>query len=150
MAEAILDPRAICQVAVVVHDIEAASKAWARVLGVSTPAWHQTGPLEETHAAHRGTPTPAKAKLAFFDLGQVRLELIEPDHAPSTWREHLDLHGPSIHHVAFNVGSMEEAVARLGGVGVSLVQQGDFTGGCYAYCDGTETLGAMLELLARR
>jgi len=147
---AILTPQAICQVAIVVEDIEAAAAAWAAVLGVPMPQWQITGPLEETHATYYGEPTAARAKLAFFDLGQLRLELIEPDEEPSTWREFLDTYGPGIHHVAFNVADMQETVARLEEVGVPLVQQGDFPGGCYAYCDGLEQLGATLELLARR
>ncbi|MBC7255351.1 MAG: VOC family protein [Chloroflexi bacterium] len=150
MSEGILAPQAICQVAIVVEDIEAASKAWATVLGVPVPAWHIAGDLPEANTQYHGEPTPATAKLAFFDMGQVRLELIEPDKGPSTWREFLDAHGPGLHHIAFNVGNMDEATARLQETGIPTVQTGDFPGGCYAYCDGTARLGAILELLARR
>jgi 4-hydroxyphenylpyruvate dioxygenase-like putative hemolysin len=150
MESPILTPQAVCQVAIVVEDIEAAAAAWAAVLGTDTPKWQITGPLKEANTSYYDEPTAARAKLAFFDLGQIRLELIEPDEEPSTWREFLDTYGPGIHHVAFNVADMDETVARLDEAGVPLVQTGDFPGGCYAYCDGLEQLGATLELLARR
>lgn len=150
MSEGILSPQAICQVAIVVEDIEAAAQAWAAVLGVPVPSWHVAGGQPEANTRYRGEPSSATAKLAFFDMGQVRLELIEPDETPSTWREFLNTHGPGIHHIAFNVGNMQEATERLQGEGIPTVQTGDFTGGCYAYCDGTARLGAILELLARR
>ena len=46
-----------------------------------------------------GEPAPkAAAKLAFFDLTPgVQLELIEPNHEPSVWRDHLDKYGEGIH-----------------------------------------------------
>ncbi len=150
MSQGILDPQAVCQVAVVVHDIEAAAHAWATVLGVEAPGWIQTDEWEETHAQYRGRPSRARCKLAFIRLAGLQLELIEPDDEPSTWRDYLDAHGQSIHHIAFNVPDMPAAVAALGEAGAPLVQQGDFAGGAYAYCDGTASLGAILELLTSR
>jgi catechol 2,3-dioxygenase-like lactoylglutathione lyase family enzyme len=147
MDEPILQPKLLCQVAIIVNDIEAVSRAWSRVLGVKVPPWHLTDPAEESHISYRGESTPGRAKLAFFDLGQVRLELIEPVDGPSTWREFLDAHGQGIHHVAFMVQGMDDVLARLEGVGGSTVQRGDYTGGRYAYVDAVAGLGAVLELL---
>ena len=120
-----------------------------RIGGAGTYLANSRRPAE-ANTRYYGEPSSATAKLAFFDMGQVRLELIEPDETPSTWRDFLNAHGPGIHHIAFNVNDMEEATARLGEAGIPTVQTGDFPGGCYAYCDGTARLGAILELLARR
>lgn len=148
MSENALGTNVVCQVAIIVKDIERTSKAWARLLGVPVPPWRLTDPAEDSHIRYRGGPTDARAKLAFFDLGeQVRLELIEPVGRPSTWGDFLDRYGQGIHHIAFRSKGMDEVLARLEAQGISLVQRGDYTGGRYAYVDGLEKLGAILELL---
>ena len=101
--------------------------------------------------AHLDSPLhrwDARAKLAFFDLGHVQLELIEPVGGPSTWQEFLDTKGEGVHHIAFNIEDMDAQVAMLEEKGMPLVQRGDFQGGCYSYIDSTAQLGVMIELLA--
>jgi catechol 2,3-dioxygenase-like lactoylglutathione lyase family enzyme len=147
MSNNILGSNAVCQVAIIVRDIEKTSKAWAELLGVEVPQWRLTDPAAEAHTQYRGQGTEARAKLAFFDLGQVKLELIEPVGGPSTWQEFLDRHGEGLHHIAFFVKGMDGALARLEARGIPLIQRGDYKGGCYAYVDGVPKLGAILELL---
>jgi 4-hydroxyphenylpyruvate dioxygenase-like putative hemolysin len=80
-------------------------------------------------------------------MGQVDVELIEPIDEPSTWRDHLDQHGDSLHHLAFRIQGMPQTLAYLHSKGVPLIQRGEYTGGRYAYVDGREELGVILELL---
>ena len=137
----------VTQVAIVVRDIEAKARAWARILSLPMPAIVVTDPVEVAQTEYRGQPSPGRAKLAFFQLGQVSLELIEPIGGPSTWQEHLDAHGESLHHIAFHIQGMQDKLAYLDGNGIPLVQRGEYTGGRYAYADGTKVLGTVLELL---
>jgi hypothetical protein len=46
-------------------------------------------------------------------MGSLELELLEPDHHPSTWRESLDKNGEGPHHIAFVVEGMNEKIAML-------------------------------------
>ncbi len=147
MAKQTLGTTTITQVGIIVGDVEAKAKAWADILGLPVPPIVMTDPAEKAQTECRGRATPARAKLAFFKLGQVQLELIEPIGEPSTWREQLDEHGQSIHHIAFEVKGMKEKATLLGGKGIALVQRGEYTGGRYAYFDGSDKLGAILELL---
>jgi hypothetical protein len=135
------------QIGLVVGDIEAAVRAWSQLLAVPPPEIILTDPVELARTEYRGQPTPARARLAFFPLGQVRLELIEPLGEPSTWREQLQAHGPSLHHIAFEVEGMAGRLAALSGHGLDLIQRGEYEGGRYAYLDGLERFGAVLELL---
>jgi catechol 2,3-dioxygenase-like lactoylglutathione lyase family enzyme len=102
---------------------------------------------ELAHTRYRGEPTPARAKLAFFRFGTLSVELIEPVGGPSTWRDQLVAHGDSLHHIAFRIQNMPQVLAALDDQGVPAIQQGDYTGGHYAYCDGQDRLGLVLELL---
>lgn len=137
----------VTQVAIIVADIEARARAWAEVLGLPVPEIIVTDTVDVARTEYAGAPTPARAKLAFFPLGQVTLELIEPIDGPSTWRDQLERHGDSLHHIAFNVEGMPERLAYLDAKGVPLVQRGEYTGGRYAYVDGAARLGAVIELL---
>jgi len=139
-----------CHVAIVVDDIERAAKAWAEALGVPVPQGQLTDPAEKAHTRYRGQPTDGRAKLAFFQLGPVTIELIEPVGGPSVWQERLDAAGPGVHHVAFQVRDADATVERLKGQGMDVVQTGEFTGGRYIYLDAAERLGVLLELLANR
>ncbi|MGC8781839.1 MAG: VOC family protein [Anaerolineae bacterium] len=147
MSESLLGTNIVTQVAIVTRDIEAKARAWAGLLGVPVPEIRITGPYEETQAHYKGRPTTARAKLAFFNLGQVSLELIEPIGEPSTWNDQLQEHGDSLHHIAFRIQGMKEKLALLESLGIPLVQKGEYKGGRYAYVDGVEKLGATVELL---
>jgi len=135
----------VCQIGLVVKDIEKSKKAYADVFGLPEPDVMETNP-ETGKPVYRGERTWAKAKLAFFDMGQVQIELIEPVGEPSTWKEALDAQGEGFHHIAFMVKGTDDVVAYLEGKGGTLVQQGHYTGGMYSYVD-MPSLHLVLELL---
>jgi methylmalonyl-CoA/ethylmalonyl-CoA epimerase len=137
----------VCQVGLIVRDIERSAEAYSRVFGVPKPEFIVTDEQEVAHTRYRGEPTDARAKLAFFDMGQVTLELIEPIGGPSTWQEFLDEKGEGVHHIAFFVTDTDRAVKFLAGIGIGVVQQGDYTGGRYTYVDSAPALSVVLELL---
>ena len=142
-----LGGRPLTQVGLVVAEIEPAARAWAALLGVPAPNIITTDGVELAHTEHHGQPTPARAKLAFFKLGQVDLELIQPLGEPSTWNDQLVAYGASLHHLAFGVKGMSQVLAQLAAAGLPLAQRGDYTGGRYAYVEGGPRLGAVIELL---
>ena len=137
----------ITQVGLVVRNIEQTARAFAAVFGIPVPSSNLTGSLDEAHTEYKGQPSEARARLAFIKAGQVSIELIEPIGGPSTWRDFLDEHGEGVHHIAFEIKGMNERITYLADKGVPLVQRGDYTGGRYAYLDGTSSLGVVLELL---
>ncbi len=145
--ENLLGTSIVTHIAIVVRDIEATAAAVAKLIGSEIPPINLTGGPEEAHTMLRGEPTEGRAKLCFFPLGHLTLELIEPDEHPSVWREHLDKHGSGIHHIAFQVKGMDDRIKALEGCGAKLAQRGDYKGGRYAYVDATEPLGMVLELL---
>lgn len=147
MQEEGIGTNVICQVGLVVRDIERTAKIYADVFGMDVPKVIITDPEDISHIKFRGDPTQARAKLAFFQMGNVSLELIEPVGGPSTWKEFLDEHGEGVHHIAFRIEGMERVLTFLERKGISVVQRGDYTGGRYAYVDSASSLGVILELL---
>ena len=147
MTEPTLGNNVVTQIGIVVRDIETKSRAWSMILGLPLPEIIVTDTWEKAQTEYKGAPTRARAKLAFFHMGGVDIELIEPIDEPSTWRDQLDRHGDSLHHIAFQIKGMQERVAYLDAQGLPLLQRGEYTGGRYAYLDGVSQLGTVLELL---
>jgi catechol 2,3-dioxygenase-like lactoylglutathione lyase family enzyme len=142
-----LGTNTVTQIGLVVGNIEEAVQAWSALLGVPAPDIIITDTVDVAHTEYRQQSTLARAKLAFFHLGQVDLELIEPIGEPSTWRDQLEAHGSSLHHIAFHVKGMPDRIEVLAAYGLPLLQRGDYTGGHYAYLDGSQQYGAIVELL---
>jgi catechol 2,3-dioxygenase-like lactoylglutathione lyase family enzyme len=142
-----LGNRLVTQVGIMVRDIEQSVDAYSRIFGVEKPPIIITDDYEQARTSYNGEPSHAKAKLAFFNMGQVQIELIEPIGEPSTWKAHLDSSGESVHHLALVVPDTDRAVAFLAEQGMNVEQQGDYTGGRYTYINSTPQLGVTLELL---
>ena len=147
MEHNVLGTKTVTQIGVLVHDIEAVSEAYSTFFGITKPNWFWTDTPDKAQTEYNGKPSEARAKLAFFDMGSLQLELIQPDDHPSTWRDHLNEHGEGVHHIAFVVEGMKERIMLMEKSGMKLVQKGEYTGGRYAYLDSFQPLKVMLELL---
>jgi methylmalonyl-CoA/ethylmalonyl-CoA epimerase len=137
----------LTQVGIIVRDIEQSIDHYCRVLALPRPTVIITDEYSQAQTLYRGQPTAARAKLAFFNLGQVSLELIEPIGEPSTWKEYLDAKGEGVHHLAFVIQGTDQVVQFLHQQGIAVVQQGYYTGGMYTYLSSEPQLGVALELL---
>jgi catechol 2,3-dioxygenase-like lactoylglutathione lyase family enzyme len=139
----------VTQVGLIVRDIEKTTMRYVDVLGLAAPEIEVTAGYEITKTTYRGQPSSATAKLAFFHLGQLTLELIQPDERPSVWRDFLERNGEGAHHIAFNVQDTRRAVDRLAGSGIRVAQQGLYSdgSGMYTYMDSQAVLGTTVELL---
>lgn len=147
MGDNALGNNIITQIGLLVNDIEKMSQTYADFFQIEKPSWFWTDAVDVAQTEYRGERSEARAKLAFFDMGSLQLELIEPDHHPSTWRESLDRNGEGFHHIAFAVKGMKEKIAALEARGMPLLQKGEYTGGRYAYIDSFRDLKVIIELL---
>ncbi|MGF6953755.1 catechol 2,3-dioxygenase-like lactoylglutathione lyase family enzyme [Neobacillus sp. B4I6] len=139
----------INQIAFVVRDIEQASEAYAKLLGIPKPNWFLTGDRVVSKVFFRGQPTDSRSKLVFLNTPTVQIELIEPNQEPGTMREFLDTVGEGIHHIAFDVDSIKEKLPVFEENGCPLLQSGEFTSsdGRYVYVDTLKSHKTLMELL---
>ena len=64
-----------------------------------------------------------KVKTAFFKVGQTKIELLEPTSEDSAVAKFIEKKGEGIHHIAFAVPSVAEALAEAEEKGVRLIDK---------------------------
>lgn len=145
--EPVIVSKKVAQVAVIVKDIDKARTAWAQMLGVKVPEVSVAEGHFSRPTLYRGNPSDAKAKLAFFAMDNLQIELIQPLGGKSTWQEFLDNNGEGIHHIAFEVKNIDGVEKEFALINMPTVQRGGWDGGAYSYVDGSKEIGCILELL---
>ena len=144
----VLGSRRVCQIAVVVRDVERSAQAYAEFLGLPVPQFITTEPGFKVKQTYRGQPSDARCKLAFFELENTVIELIQPLGGPSSWQDVLDEHGEGIHHIAFRVADTAGKARALAAMGLPLLHQGgDPKTGQFSYFDARAKLGILVETL---
>lgn len=89
MTEGTLGTTTVTQVGIIARDIESKARAWSEILGLPMPEIIITDTVDIAQTEHQGQTSPARAKLAFFRMGQVDIELIEPIGEPARGRTNL-------------------------------------------------------------
>ncbi|MCQ2271199.1 MAG: methylmalonyl-CoA epimerase [Bacteroidales bacterium] len=64
-----------------------------------------------------------KVKTAFFKVGQTKIELLEPTSEDSTIAKFIANKGEGMHHIAFNVDNVTEALTDAEANGVRLIDK---------------------------
>ncbi|UCD08573.1 MAG: VOC family protein [Dehalococcoidales bacterium] len=123
----------ICwDVAVVVRDLESTIKRLEELdFG---PFIHPDEPPGAEGLFYKGKPLESDFKALAVRIGNMQIEIIQPDDKPNPWKEFLDTRGEGIHHIGFQVDDVEGEVERLTGLGadVPLIgKQSGKTGAAY-------------------
>jgi methylmalonyl-CoA/ethylmalonyl-CoA epimerase len=92
-----------------VHSLEEASRFYRDVLGLE-----QSGTEEIPDQGVR---------VAFFQVGRVRIELLEPTSGDSPVAKFLEKRGPGLHHIAYRVADLPATLAALKSAGVRLIDE---------------------------
>jgi len=107
-------PKKISHIGIAVASIEEATPFYRDVLGME----------------FEGTEVVAeqKVKVAFFAVGESRIELLEPTADDSPVAKFLEKNGPGVHHVAYEVADLEQRLNALKAEGVRLIDESPRTG----------------------
>lgn len=137
-----LDSNRIIQVGIVVRDIEATAKQFAELFGMPVPNIRNAMP----NVTYRGEAIETRSLLCSFEMGDISLELVQPDEGPSSWREYLDRHGEGVHHIGLWVKDQEAAFDTLSKKGIEKRQMGVGATSGYCMVDSAEALGVLLNI----
>lgn len=129
--------------------IEAALDAWCDVFDVPRPEIRVTEAQPNPNETYRGEVASYGLKFAVIDAADrgFVIEIHEPDHNPSTFREYLDKHGAGVHHLGFEVGAARDAVVEeFAEKGYPIRNVGVYADGSLTIVDGEDTLGVNLNI----
>jgi len=90
-----------------------------------------------------------KVKVAFLQVGDSRIELLEPISKDSTLEKFLEKRGEGIHHIALRVEGIDDLLKKLKNQGVILIDdtpRAGAEGGRIAFLHPKSVKGVLLEL----
>lgn len=118
------------QIGMVVDDLETVMKNLENILGIGPFRIVDFPPpgYENVMRKYKGENSDFTAKFCFFDLGNIELEIIQPLTGKSIWRDHIDKHGPGLHHIKFSVSEHGPVREYLAEKGVEISQMGASVG----------------------
>jgi methylmalonyl-CoA/ethylmalonyl-CoA epimerase len=122
-------------IGIAVNDINETLKIFEKTLGLKH---EKTLTLDER-----------KLKIALLELGNTKIELLEPMDKEGTIAKFLQNRGEGIHHIAFKVTEIENMLAQLKRQGVMLVDEKPrkgAEGGKVAFIHPKSTKNVLIEL----
>ena len=125
--------------ALVVDDLEESLGFWRDDIGLPIYGQAQTIVDEEV-------------KIAFLDLGDARLELIQPITTDSGVAKYLRKRGPGLHHICLQVQDIDAKIAELLEKGCQMINETprQRDGRRYAFVHPKSAGGLLLELYELR
>jgi methylmalonyl-CoA epimerase len=129
---------AVDHVGIAVKDLDEAIHVYRDILGFK---------LEGVH-----TMNERMLKIAFFSLGESRIELLQPLSPDSTVAKFLETRGEGIQHLAVKVKNVEATLEEFKSKGVVLIDEKPRTGALgnkMAFVHPKSTRGVLLELVEK-
>jgi methylmalonyl-CoA/ethylmalonyl-CoA epimerase len=123
-------------------------------LGIAVPSLDQAVPYYEKalglKCERREEVASQKVRTAFFAVGDVHLELLEPTSPESPIAKYLEKNpAGGIHHIAFSADDVAGQLRQASGAGVRLINEVPFDGAggkLVAFLHPKSTFGVLTEL----
>jgi methylmalonyl-CoA/ethylmalonyl-CoA epimerase len=122
-------------IGIAVKDLEQSIEYWEKVFGLKCYA------IEEVKEQ--------KVKTAFFMIGQTKIELLESTDPEGPIGKFIEKRGDGVHHLAFAVKGIEEALAETEAKGIQLIDKTPRKGAeqmDIAFLHPKSTYGVLTEL----
>lgn len=90
-----------------------------------------------------------KVRVAFFRVGDVRIELLEATEPSSTVASFIEKRGEGLHHLAFTVDDIKQRIADMEAGGVRMIDKEPRTGAHHtqiAFLHPKSSFGVLTEL----
>ncbi|MGA2630008.1 MAG: methylmalonyl-CoA epimerase [Terriglobia bacterium] len=129
----------IHHIGIAVESLSAALPAFEKILGCA--------PIS------RETIADQKVRLAVFELGEIRIEVLEATSPDSPIAKFLAKRGPGIHHLTFAVARLPEKLAELERNGIRLIDRKPRRGAGgeqIAFLHPAGASGVLIELVEER
>jgi len=125
-------------IGIAVNKIDDALQIFQHTLGLK---------LEKTR-----TVEAQRVKIAFLQVGETKIELLEPTEKEAAVAKFLEKRGEGIHHIAFRVTGIEDMLQKLKDKGITLIDEKPregAEGGKIAFLHPKSTKNVLIELCER-
>jgi methylmalonyl-CoA/ethylmalonyl-CoA epimerase len=143
-----MNTSAIVQIGIVVPSVDAVVKNYATLLGITD--WNinyvDTDNGKGRNFRVGGKDVAVKAKIAWATIGDIELELIEPQDDTSIYAEYLRSNGPGVHHLMFATTNFVQTVNSMRSTGVETLVTGELQATEFQLFDTRQMLGTICEL----
>jgi methylmalonyl-CoA/ethylmalonyl-CoA epimerase len=143
----------IAQICIVVPDIEKATRNFYEIFGIGPWHFYTYGKPMVKRMTRHGKPTDYKMKVALSNIGNMRIELIEPLEGGTVYKEFVENHGYGIHHLGILTDNMQQSMKQAEEAGIAITMDGAGFGpdddGHYAYLDTENLIQTTFELIER-
>ncbi len=126
----------IDHIGIAVNSLAEAIEFYEQALGLSS-----SGRIEEVLSQ--------QVRTVFFQVGEVKIELLEPTGPESPVAHFLKKRGPGIHHIAFATTGINEQLKQAHEAGARLIHEVPFEGAgdkLVAFLHPKSTFGVLMEL----
>jgi len=130
------------QLCLVVKDAEATMRNFMEIFGIDKGVLHRIPPPDH----YRGQEIHSATKYYLFPMGELWIEITEPDDTDSVWKQLHQENGDSLAYMGVRVEDSTAAVSFLTGKGAPVVQHGGTPSHNYHILDTRASLGFMLNV----
>jgi tRNA A58 N-methylase Trm61 len=138
--------KTIMQICLVVKDAEKTMRNFMDIFGIEKGVMKQIPPPEKSKTYYHGKEIITKTKYYVFKMGDIVVELTEPDEAESVWKEVLEKNGPGLCYLGVMVEDSEKAVEFLEKKGNPRIHYGGTPESNYNVVDTRESLGFLINV----
>ncbi len=137
------------QVGIVVRDLDRTTRLLTELFGIGPFRFIEWPNRPDSKYWYKGEEQPIKLRQAFVQVGNLELEFIQPvEGEENAYKKFLEEKGGGLHHVLFEIGDMDAAVAALAPFGVKSLQAGTGIrpGTKWTLLDTQDLAGFLVEL----
>lgn len=134
------------QICFVVKDADKAMQNFEEIFGVETGTLKQIPAPEVSKTYYRGKEIKTKTKYYVFKMGNLVIEVTQPDETESVWKEVLEENGEGLCYLGVMVDDSSRAVDILESKGNPRIHYGGTPESNYNIVDTRKSLGCLLNV----
>jgi methylmalonyl-CoA/ethylmalonyl-CoA epimerase len=138
--------KSFMQICIVVKDAEKTMQNFMDTFGIERGTKKPIPEPETFRTIYRGKQIRTKTWYYVFKMGEMTIELTEPDDVPSVWKEVLDEEGEGLCYLGVMVPDSAKAVKELEKAGNPCIHFGGNEKSNYNVVDCRKTLGFFMNV----
>ena len=141
----------VLQVAMVVKSVDDTVRTYYDVYGIGPWSIFEFNPENVEEMMIEGERIDYKMRIALTNIGDTRIELIEPLDDKTIYASFLKDHGEGLHHIAYDVNDYDKVKKFFNDKGINVMQEGKWSGiHQFTYFDSEKDLKHLVEIYKTR